>query len=429
MGSRKGSGNLLLHLGKMVKRLCCGIKNYAQYFISLVLIAKISRKVQKKKARNEALNVVFIVQYIPGWSKLRPIYLRMKESKQFNPTIVCVPLNIQNNTLQNGDKNDTYEYFIGSDYDAVNALTADGSWFELKQLKPDYVFHSRPYNDFMPKCYSSKIIRKYALICNVLYGANLSQNEQDVSINKDYYRDVYCYFAFDKSEKQFYERRFSLGCKLGIQKCWPYGAIGLEQVLQLKREKDPSDFRKTVLWTPRWSTDPYIGGSNFFHYKDTILRLAKENTDIQFIIRPHPLMFGNFVKTGEMSEAEVAVFKEYCAQEQNVQLDESKEYIEKFWNSDILITDLSGIVPEYFVTGKPILYCHSNAAFVYTQYASDMIRSCYEVHNENDLTGFFHELVHNRDCRFGERKECLDQYFMDLQNNSRRIIDLLAQKQ
>ena len=37
---------------------------------------------------------------------------------------------------------------------------------------------------------------------------------------------------------------------------------------------------KTVLWTPRWSTDPCVGGSNFFKYKETIWRLAENNQDI-----------------------------------------------------------------------------------------------------------------------------------------------------
>ena len=73
-----------------------------------------------------------------------------------------------------------------------------------------------------------------------------------------------------------------------------------------------STFRKKVLWTPRWSTDPYIGGSNFFKYKDVILGLARKKKDILFILRPHPLMFDNFVKTSEMTETEVIEFKKYC---------------------------------------------------------------------------------------------------------------------
>ena len=123
------------------------------------------------------------------------------------------------------------------------------------------------------------------MICNVLYGVNITVNEQDVVINKDYFRDVYCYFSFDKSEKEFYEKRLSLGFKLGVQCCFPYGAIGIEQMLQEKSKKAKSRFKKIVLWTPRWSTDPYIGGSNFFNYKDIMTRLVKQNKNILFIAK------------------------------------------------------------------------------------------------------------------------------------------------
>lgn len=73
---------------------------------------------------------------------------------------------------------------------------------------------------------------------------------------------------------------------------FPYGAIGIEQMLQEKVRKQNQGL-KIVLWTPRWSTDPYIGGSNFFNYKDIMTRLVKQNKNILFIFRPHPLMFEN----------------------------------------------------------------------------------------------------------------------------------------
>ena len=69
----------------------------------------------------------------------------MLKDQRFNPIIVCVPLNIQNHILLDDNGNDTYKYFIERGYKAIDALRDDGSWFDLKQLKPDYLFHSRPY--------------------------------------------------------------------------------------------------------------------------------------------------------------------------------------------------------------------------------------------------------------------------------------------
>ena len=79
-------------------------------------------------------------------------------------------------------------------------------------------------------------------------------------------------------------------------------------------------------------------------------RLVKQNKNILFIFRPHPLMFENFIKTKEMTSEELSEFKQYCEETENLILDEEKEYTSEFWQSDMLITDLSGMIPEYFIT-------------------------------------------------------------------------------
>lgn len=411
---------------KVIRRSVMYILNEVHYHASLYYIEKNKSYVKKKINNGKVLNVVFVVQYIPGWNKLEPIYTRMKQDSRFHPVIVCVPLNIQNHKLMDRNGNDTYQYFVEHGYDAIDALQNDGSWFDLKSLQPDYLFHSRPYNHFMPPCYTSGQIRKYTLICNVLYGANLTKNAEDVTLNKNYYRDVAIYFSFDKDEELFYEKRFKPGCKRVIQECLPYGAIGLEQILHCKPDKkDDSCFEKKVLWTPRWSTDSYIGGSNFFNYRSVIFDLAKNNPNVLFIIRPHPLMLGNFIKTGEMTEQDVMIFKNYCKNENNIILDESKEYYNQFWNSDLLITDASGIVPEYFVTGKPILYCHSSANFKYNDYILDMINTCYQVNSKEELLHDFYKIIVGNDEKRNDRQTLISESYRSVQSNSINILRFL----
>lgn len=412
---------------KAVKKLIHGIKYSVQYTISLFYISKNKKRVAKKINNNEVLNVVFVVQYIPGWNKLEPIYSKMQKDQRFNPIIVCVPLNIQNHVLLDNNGNDTYQYFVDHGYKAINALLDDGSWFDLKQFKPDYLFHSRPYNHFMPKCYTSDSIVRYALICNVMYGACLANNDRMVCINKTYFKNVYSYYAFDESEKEYFNALYRKGLKYRIQRCFPFGATGLEQLLESKsRIIKNISFRKTILWTPRWSTDNYVGGSNFFNYVDTILQLANNNPYILFIIRPHPLMFSNFLKTGEMTEEEVTEFKLYCHNSGNVVLDESKSYSDTFWNSDLLISDFSGIVPEYFITGKPIIYCHSNVDFEYTETINHLIHCCYEAFDSKDIERYVHELINQEDTMLQKRVEFIDTVFSNVQHNSANILESLV---
>lgn len=418
----------IIKKNKVLYYPCKYIKNVLdrlKYQRSLNYISKNTQKVRKKILNNEILNIVFIIQYIPGWNKIEPVYNKMLKDSRFNPIIVCVPFNIQNNKLMDNNGNDTFDYFINHGYQAINALTGNACWYDLKKLKPDYIFHSRPYNHFMPKNYTSKKIVKYALICNIMYGANFSLNEQDVTLNEDYYKNVYMFFCFDKGEQEFYSKRFKFGISKGIQKVLPYGAIGLEQILKSEIKYEDRSFDKTILWTPRWSTDKYIGGSNFFNYRDVILNIANEYKNIKFIFRPHPLMFDNFIKTGELSIKEVEVFKKYINSQPNLELNESKEYSDLFWRSDFIITDLSGIVPEYFVTNKPIIYCHSDASFNYLEYSKAIIDSSYSVFNSEQLIDTIIMLINNKDIKKIQRQNIINKYFSNVENNSENILESL----
>ena len=274
----------------------------------------------------------------------------------------------------------------------------------------------------MPRCYTSGKIVKYALICNILYGTCLSLNEQKVCIDRNYFKDVYIYYSFDSLESVYYKKMNNLGFLFHIQRCYPYGATGIEQILKSRIDNKKTNYKKTVLWTPRWSTDSFVGGSNFFNYRSTITRLAEDNKDILFVFRPHPLMFSNFVKTGEMTEKEVEQFKEYCKIKDNIILDESNDYSETFWNSDILITDLSGIVPEYFITKKPIIYCHSNVRFQYTESIEKILHSCYEAKNSTDVNSYFNQLINSNDYMQKNREDCVNELFKDVENNSTNVI-------
>lgn len=221
---------------KLIKTIISEVLNFSLYIKSIYYISKNLKRVRYKAANGEVLNIVFVVQYIPGWNKLEPIYSKMKEDDRFNPIIVCVPLNIQNNHLLADNGNETYEYFIEHGYEAIDSMSQDSSWYDLRQLNPDYIFHSRPYNHYMPKCYTSGKIVKYALICNVLYSASVTTDLQTCTLNRNYYKDVYCYFAVDKSECDFFRKRFFTGFIFGVAKCYPYGAIGLEQMIEARVE-------------------------------------------------------------------------------------------------------------------------------------------------------------------------------------------------
>ena len=271
-------------------------------------------KKQGNDIKGRKIKVAFWGQYVPAWNKFESVYNYMKNDNRFEAYIVCLPSNIQNNVYQKdgNNYNDTYEYFLNKGYtDCINAVVGDNEWYSLEEF--DYVFYTRPYNSVLPIEYTTGYVKEYTKICSVMYGMNMTEDVLYKTVNIPFYKDVYVYFAETNYAMKAYKKKFRLTTLFGLKKVFFYGYPVFEQIL-LDRDKQGKswDFSKNtfrVMWTPRWTTELNRGGSNFFVYYKALVKFATEHTDVDFLLRPHPLTFDNFIKTGEMTQKEVDEYK------------------------------------------------------------------------------------------------------------------------
>lgn len=369
-----------------------------------------------KKRTPGPLRVVFICQFIPAWNKAKPVYDAMAADARFQPTLLCLPEGISDMQLQDPTdlRNETYDYYISQGYPAINALAGENQWLSLEELAPDYVFYLRPYDFYMPPAYSSAAVARYAKVCVILYGIIITQEDADMLIKPEFFRNVTYYFAEIGYAARYNRRAFPISHLLGLRKSPCCGIPAMDSILQ---EKDtPSDawdfatgFR--ILWTPRWTTDKALGGSNFFTYKDWILDYVQAHPDVACLLRPHPLTFENFIKTGEMSPKEVEDYLTRCAQIPNADMDTRKEYGSAFWQSDVLISDYSGILPEYFITGKPLIFCRSNFLLKPTDFMKKMMQGWYVVDTPGELEDCLEQLRQGIDPLKPARQALIEEVF------------------
>ncbi len=410
---------------KQIQRIRCKAREIIAYRRSL----RAMRRCQQMQRMPGPIRVVFLTQYIPSWNKVERIYDTLKNRADAEASIVCVPSDPKSSDLQN----DTYDYFVSHGYDAINARQQDGTWFDLHQLHPDAVFHSRPYNAFMPAPYTSSELAKYTNVYQVLYGVCMTYGGIKAVMNFDFFKDVACFYAENEDGKEFFDRRYKIGVRQGLQTAQVLGSPVLEYMIQTQADaKDyypalRSSFR--MMWTPRWSTDPVIGGSNFFRYRDLLMDYAAANPDVSLLLRPHPLMLNNFIKTGEMTESEVQAFRDRCANASNMALDERKDYTDQFWCADVLITDASAVVFEFFVTGKPIIYCNSEIDFHYLPQIQEMLTGCYLADNAEDVEKYIHMLRSGSDPMRDTRQQLMARlYGSSLSGCSARICEDLIRR-
>ena len=380
------------------------------------------------------VRVGFLCQYIPSWVKLQPIYDMMRADSRFEPFLLCVPSGIEDGVLQSDDYsvNDTLDYFHSHGYpEAINTLQADGSWLDLKAMNLSYIFYPRPYNAYMPACYQSGQVCRHSKICLVLYGMNVTQEVVRVTLNRNFFRHVYCYFAELPYPRQQNQRNGWLLHVLGLQKSVYYGIPGVESIRAAEKLERPAwNFAKEglrVMWTPRWTTDLSLGGSNFFTYYEFLLDLAEKDPGYAFLFRPHPLAISHFLETGELTQAQADAFLERCEKLPNVSLDQEKSYSATFWGADVLLTDISGIIPEYFATGKPMIFCASNMHLTLEKTTVKMIEASYVVNNVAELEACLNNLKQGIDPLAKKREQVLQKYFGEENSRpTRKIVEQLA---
>lgn len=393
---------------------------------------------ERKLSRNGPIRVGFLCQYLPAWTKVSSIYRQMQDDPRFEPFLLCLPSGIRDGQLLDPDclENDTYRYCLEHGYpEAINTLTGKHTWLDLKAMNLSYVFYPRPYNSLVPAPYSSKVVRRYSRVCILMYGIATTEDITRVTLNRDFMSSCYYYFAEARFAERINKRNNWLLHKLGLQKSACLGVPVLEQLGNAKEVISPSwDFSKNpfrVMWTPRWTTAKSEGGSNFFTYWKSLPDYAEAHPEMDFLFRPHPLAFSNFVKTGEMSEQDVSDFKARCHALSNVELDREAQYEATLWGSSVLISDISGIMPEYFTTGKPMIFCASNMELKLADFAERMIlEGCYVVNNQEELFACLDKLSKGDDPLREVRQTLIPELFgQSSANATRNIMEALANDQ
>ncbi len=383
--------------------------------------------------RQGPVKVGFVVQFLPAWSKLEPIYRAMQADPGFEPVLLCLPSGIQANRLLMPEsmENDTYFYLKENGFsEAVNTLVGKEQWLDPKSLGLEYLFYQRPYNTYLPPVYTVSCTSRHSKVCLLMYAIEMLEEITDITLDRDFMAYVSWYFAENTAVADINIRRNRRGHKLGLQHTVCLGMPVLENLLRKRQEKSPAwDFSRNsfrAIWTPRWTTDKSAGGSNFFTYYQVLTQYAAQHPDMDFLYRPHPMTFDNFVRTGEMTPQQVQDFKARCESLPNVQLDIQQQYDATFWGSTVLISDYSGMVPEYFLTGKPLIFCMTNMELTLSDFGKKILEGCYVVESAQEL--FFHleRLKAGEDPLRERRQQLIQMLYGENEGVCGRILQAIA---
>ncbi len=263
----------------------------------------------------------------------------------------------------------------------------------------------------MPPEYSGKIVGEYSKVCQIDYGADTGIDilDGETSLNSDFM--PHTYFKFLSSERfvELYKKKFTLQLLLGSvhYKCLGYPRFDLLKPLTVNEVQSSI---KTIAWLPRWKVDKDSQNnfsSHFMDYVYDILDFMNEHTEFNLIIRPHPLMFMDLLNKGVLSQESLEELKMNISERQNIVLDTDKDYLNTLNTADLLIADFSALIVEFFVSGKPIIYCNEIPTEVHSS-MTDLYNSLYYRDNWQDIQNEILEIAQGNDAKRSDRMKVIE---------------------
>jgi len=380
------------------------------------------RLVAKENLKNRAIikfhqrvpiNVLFVCHERALWSSFETIYQAMENDPLFNPTILALPY--KHPTLSSGDYHDSgvVEFMQKRGFSVIEGYDqASKRWKTPSEFSPDFTFFQTPYNLFPPE-WSSEQVSMITRICYVPYACNIFGGAVDkIAHPPSYFKNVSIVLKEgemmrDVFVEKFHKYKWFDESKVIVSGYPKLDKLRVASLPDNKIQGQDETHQSKVLWTPRWRTTE--GNCHFFDYKNFLRKYFSKHSELRFVFRPHPLCFQNFIKTGEMSPNELIALESEYIDSENMDIDMSGSYEEVFLDSDILISDISSLLLEYFVTGKPIIYTHKVDCF--NDLGRVIAQGFYWVRNERELDETLTMLASGEDPLFNVRQDLVQSIF------------------
>lgn len=172
-----------------------------------------------------------------------------------------------------------------------------------------------------------------------------------------------------------------------------------------------NSIRRKVILAPHHSvpgnkTPLSIG--NFDIYADLFLRLPVMFPQIDWVFRPHPLLFWTMKTVGFWKDGDGEAYMDKMRSYKNVEIQDAGDYYDAFVNSDAIIQDSGSFLAEYHISGHPQCYILRDKSVEQTQFNNfgrKMLEYTYRAYSEHDIIQFITNVVIQGDDTLKESRE------------------------
>ena len=390
-------------------------------------------EIQEKYINGEKINIAFLVN-MTSMFPAEKLMLLMKDDNIYNVKLYVIP------DIRFGNK-EMYRIYN----ETFNELTSKYNYVEhsveFDSEKEEIIEYKNIIKDADIVCYPSPYDVSYSLY-NPYYA--VQENILSIHINYGFFRSKYDRIIYNMDNYSNFWKVF-LETDINYNEYKKYGqceaknsaVLGYAKMDRLKKYMDnkQKNTRKKIIIAPHHSVDggmnKTLSLSNFEKYADLFLELPKKYPEIDFIFRPHPVLFTVLKRPNYWGEEKVKKYLDKLTSYENVTYSTEGDYLEVFANSDGIIQDSGSFLVEYFYTGKPCCYMLKSKNDIHDKFNElgiKCLEHTYIAYNQEEILKFIDDvIVKENDYMKDERVSFAEKEIMvNYPNVSRKIYEYIT---
>ena len=190
---------------------------------------------------------------------------------------------------------------------------------------------------------------------------------------------------------------------------------------------------KTIIIAPHHSIHEFGLCSRFLQYAEFFLELPEKYPNIDFILRPHPLLRNTLNSPEFWGEEKTNQYFKKITSYPNLKYDAASDYYQTFINSDGIIHDCGSFLPEYLFAGNPCCYLLKNKESInkyFNELGKECLKQYYQAYNEHDIINYIENIVlAGKDSKKNEREHFVNTILkVNYPHVSETIVSYLKEK-
>ena len=342
----------------------------------------------KKINQGEKIRVCFSVIF-DSIFPAKSIFEKMLQDELFDPFILVIPDSARGEENMLYQMNKTYKTLSSQYKQVYNSYYYNKKIFIDFSSKIDICFFANPYDEMTESFYKIKQTSKLGILCfYTSYGYVISNWHYSLYDNPSF-NSLFKIYALESFEYKKLNNKLTVPDSAKLA-----GYCKMDKLANIKNKERK---RKKVIIAPHHTINKEgLSLSNFLEYFNFFLELPRKYTELDFIFRPHPLLFTTLEGNRIWDKEKIEEYIEEIKSNPNMKYEEEGDYLETFVNSDGLIHDCGSFSAEYLFTGHPCCYLLKDDETT-TKNSNEFHQACinqhYKAYNKQQIIDFIENII------------------------------------